>query len=61
MKRNDLVAQLERAGCVLLRHGARHDIYHNPHTGRSQPVPRHREIHELLARKILRDLTHPND
>lgn len=61
MKRSDLVAQLERAGCVLLRHGARHDIYHNPATGRSQPVPRRREILELLARKILKDLTRAPD
>jgi len=30
MKRRDLVAELERAGCVLLRNGAKHDIYHNP-------------------------------
>jgi hypothetical protein len=40
----------------LLRHGANHDIYHNPVTGRSQPVPRHREINEQLAKKILKDL-----
>lgn len=56
MKRRELVAELEQAGCVLLHHGARHDIYHNPATGRSQPVPRHREINEVLARKILKDL-----
>ncbi|MEO5712975.1 MAG: type II toxin-antitoxin system HicA family toxin [Luteolibacter sp.] len=56
MKRRDLVAELEQAGCVLLRHGSCHDIYHNPKTGRSQPVPRHREINELLAKKILKDL-----
>ena len=56
MKRRDLVAELEQAGCVLLRHGANHDIYHNPETGRSQPVHRHREINELLAKKILKDL-----
>jgi predicted RNA binding protein YcfA (HicA-like mRNA interferase family) len=56
VKRRDLVAKLEEAGCVLLRHGANHDIYHNPKSGRSQPVPRHREINELLARKILKDL-----
>ena len=56
MKRRDLVAELEQAGCVLLRHGACHDIYHNPATGRSQPVPRHREINEVLAKKILKDL-----
>ncbi|MFN0127376.1 MAG: type II toxin-antitoxin system HicA family toxin [Verrucomicrobiales bacterium] len=57
MKRRDLISTLESAGCALLRHGGRHDIYHNPKTGRSQPVPRHREINELLAKKIIRDLT----
>ncbi|QNI66396.1 type II toxin-antitoxin system HicA family toxin [Synechococcus sp. BMK-MC-1] len=57
MKRTDLIKQLEKAGCVLLRHGGRHDIFHQPQTGRTQPVPRHREINEILAKKILRDLT----
>ena len=57
MKRVDLVKQLERTGCKLLRHGAKHDIYHNAKLGISQPVPRHREINERLAKKILRDLT----
>ena len=57
MKRSDLIARLEAAGCSLWRHGGKHDIYHNPRTGRSQPVPRHREINERLAKKILRDLT----
>jgi mRNA interferase HicA len=57
MKRRDLVAELGRAGCVLLRHGAKHDIFHNPKTGRSEPVPRHREVNELLAKKILKSLT----
>jgi mRNA interferase HicA len=40
----------------MIRHGGKHDIDHNPKTGVTQPVPRHREISELLARKILRDL-----
>lgn len=57
MKRRDLIAELERAGCVLLRNGAKHDIYHQPKSGRSEPVPRHREINEMLAKKILRSLT----
>ena len=57
MKRVDLIRTLEQAGCVLLRHGSRHDIYHNPHTGCSEPVPRHREINEILARRITRRLT----
>lgn len=57
MKYRDLIAALERAGCVLLRNGAKHDIYHNPITGKSEPVPRHREINEVLANKILKSLT----
>ncbi len=57
MKRKDLIATIENFGCVLIRHGAKHDIYHNPKTGMTQPVPRHREIHEILAKKIIRDLS----
>jgi predicted RNA binding protein YcfA (HicA-like mRNA interferase family) len=57
MKRRDLIASLEAAGVVLVRHGGKHDIYHNPKTAATQPIPRHKEINELLARKILRDLT----
>lgn len=53
MKRVDLVRRLEDMGCSLLRHGGRHDIYHNPITGYSEPVPRHREITELLAKRII--------
>jgi hypothetical protein len=56
MKRVDLIREIEKGGCVLLRHGARHDWYHNPRTNVSQPVPRHREINEHLARHILRML-----
>lgn len=29
MKRLDLVQRLEQTGCILFRHGSRHDIYHN--------------------------------
>ncbi|MBM4041919.1 MAG: type II toxin-antitoxin system HicA family toxin [Planctomycetes bacterium] len=52
MKRRDLIRQIEQAGCVFLRPGARHDIYINPRNGLKQPVPRHREIDEALARHI---------
>ncbi len=53
MKRLDLVRRLEDMGCKLLRHGGRHDIYHNPITGHSEPIPRHREINERLAKRII--------
>ena len=54
MKRRDLVRKLEELGCVLVRHGASHDWYSNPKTKKSQPVPRHSEIHEGLAKSIIK-------
>lgn len=56
MKREDLIRKLGKAGCVEIRHGAKHDWYQNPNTGISQAVPRHREIKEHLARHILKML-----
>ncbi len=56
MKRRDLIAATEQVGCVLIRHGSRHDWYQNPHTKACQPVPRHREIKEYLDRHIMRKL-----
>jgi mRNA interferase HicA len=57
MKRVDLIRSIEASGCVLVRQGGRHEWYRNPVTGVSQPVPRHREIKEPLARRIIRLLT----
>lgn len=59
MKRVDLIRHLEQHGCALLREGARHSVYVNRATRKSSTVPRHREIHEFLARKICRDLEIP--
>ena len=56
MKRRDLIKALEQEGCMLIRHGKRHDWYQNPQTRMCQPVPRHREISEALARHIIRML-----
>ena len=56
MKRRDLIRELDNIGCVLIRHGAKHDWYQNPRTKISQPVPRHREINEQLARHIIKML-----
>ncbi len=52
MKRKDLIKQLTKAGCVLLRNGSRHDIYLNLSNGQKQPVPRHSEVDEKLAKHI---------
>lgn len=52
MKRKQFIRQLVKDGCVLFSAGARHDIYMNPSTGKKQPVPRHTEIDNNLARHI---------
>ena len=57
MKRKDLIKKLTDSGCILVRHGSRHDLYKNPTTGKKQPVPRHNEIDENLAKHIIRELT----
>jgi mRNA interferase HicA len=56
MKRQDLIRAIEEIGCVFLRHGGRHDWYQNPKTKISQPIPRHNEIKDLLAKHILKML-----
>ena len=43
-------------GCVLIRHGAKHDWYQNPNTKVSQPVLRYREIKDLLAKHVVKTL-----
>lgn len=52
MKRSELIRQLTEAGCTLHRHGGNHDVYINPATGQKQPVPRHTEIDDALAKHI---------
>ncbi len=61
MKRTDRIRTITGVGCILVRHGAKHDWYRNPKTGVSQPVPRHREIKDRLANHIIRTLDNPTD
>ena len=56
MKRCDLIRTIEGQGSVFIRHGEKHDWYQNPATKICQPVPRHSEINEYLARAIIRKL-----
>lgn len=51
MKRRDLIRLLKRNGWVLLRNGTNHDIYTKD--GKTEPIPRHTEINELLAKSII--------
>ncbi len=57
MKRRDLERKLRFAGCYLKREGAAHSIGVNPKTGITETVPRHNEIKENLAKKILKGMS----
>jgi len=57
MKRRDLIKKLENMGCVFVRHGGSHDWYTNHVTKVSQPVPRHIEINEYLAKSIIKKMS----
>ena len=52
MNRVEFIRLLMENGCILLRHGAKHDIFYNPVTGNKQPVPQHTEIEDVLVKHI---------
>ena len=56
MKRRELERRLRMVGCYLKREGGNHSLWINPRTGVIEAIPRHSEIKEPLARKILRNL-----
>jgi len=56
MKRRDLERRLRIAGCFLKREGGNHSLWTNPKTGTTEAVPRHTEVKEPLAKKILKRL-----
>jgi len=53
MKRRELEKRLHRIGWKLTRHGGDHDVWAHPDHRRLVYVPRHREVHERLAKAIL--------
>jgi mRNA interferase HicA len=58
MKQRDLVKLLKDAGWYLARHGDEHDVFKNEDPAGKLSiiqVPRHREIKETTANKILKD------
>ena len=54
MKRRELIRLLENNGWYLKRNGKEHDIYTNGVD--SEPIPRHTEIKERLAKAIVKKL-----
>ena len=51
-----LIRRITELGAAFIRHGGKHDWYQNPETKVAQAVPRHSEINEWLARRIIRNL-----
>ena len=52
MKKRILVKKLKKAGFVFKGHGGNHDTY--VRGNETEQVPRHKEIDERLARKIIK-------
>ena len=52
MKKRDLEKQLREAGWRFARHGGNHDAWTNGEL--LEFVPRHAELKEMLAKKILK-------
>ena len=56
MKRRVLERRLRISGCYLKREGSSHSLWINPKNGVIEAVPRHTEIKEPLAKKILKNM-----
>ena len=57
MKRTELIKILRRNGCYLKREGANHSLWVSTINGKTETIPRHNEIPDLLAKKIIKNLT----
>jgi len=56
VNRKDFERRLRIAGCYLKREGGSHSLWINPRMGRIEALPRHTEIKEPLAIKILKEM-----
>ena len=58
MKVSELTKLAKRQGCFIKRHGAEHDIWVNPKTGKTARIPRHqsKEVATGTANNIVKDL-----
>ena len=54
MKRRELIKLLEKNGWYIKRNGGNHNLYTNGK--QTEPIPRHPDINERLARSIIKKL-----
>lgn len=59
MKRSKFIKHLEMQNCVLLREGAKHSIYKNSNNQKQSVVGQHKELSDLLCKKICKQLEIP--
>ena len=52
MRRRLLIRKLEKAGFIFKEHGGNHDTYVRGND--IEQIPRHKEINEITAKRILR-------
>jgi predicted RNA binding protein YcfA (HicA-like mRNA interferase family) len=57
VNRRDLEKHLRMHGCLLFRHGSKHDIWIDSALSQSVAVPRHAEIKKNTVRAICRTLS----
>jgi len=56
MKTSELLKKVKNNGCKFVRHGAKHDIYYSPTTGKEFAIPRHKgEVSKGTLHNILTD------
>ncbi|WP_188935558.1 type II toxin-antitoxin system HicA family toxin [Dyadobacter endophyticus] len=56
VKRNEFMKHLEKHGCFLRRHGAKHDLYVNHDQSLRSTVPRHPRLDKSLCETICKQL-----
>ena len=54
MKRTDLIKKITGLGAEFERHGSKHDWYYKKDTNVGQAIPRHNEIKESTAMRIIK-------
>jgi mRNA interferase HicA len=53
MKRKELLKYLSKHGCKFLREGGKHSWWWNPEQNKRSSIPRHKEVNDLLAKKMV--------
>lgn len=60
MKQSNFIKYLQKQNCLLICEGGNHSIYQNQVNKKITSVPRHKEIKNILVRKICKDLEIPS-